>query len=241
MNAALLLCRRELSAYLRSWTGYLIIALVLFIDGLMFNALALGGADKRSSEVLSLFFYFSSGLVMVASVAISMRLLAEERQTGTINLLYSSPIRDGEIVLGKYLSALAFLALLLATTAFMPLLVMVNGKISLGHIAAGYLGLLLLGSATLAIGILGSALARSQVVAVVISACMVVALILMWKLASLTERPFSEIFASLALWSQHFPPFQSGVIHLRDVVYFAVLTYVFLFGATRVLEARRWR
>jgi ABC-2 type transport system permease protein len=242
VNATLLIARRELGAYLRSWTGYVIIALVLFIDGLAFNTLALGGPDKRSSEVLSLFFYFSSGLAAIApGVLISMRLLAEERQTGTVNLLYSSPVRDGEIVAGKFLSAFTFLAILLASTVFMPLLVMVHGKISLGHIAAGYLGLLLLGGASLAIGILGSALARSQVIAVVISSCMVAALIIAWKLASVTERPFSEIFAGLALWSQHFPPFQSGVIHVRDVVYFAVVTYVFLFGATRVLEARRWR
>ena len=118
---------------------------------------------------------------------------------------------------------------------------LVHGKVSLGHITAGYLGLLLLGSAALAIGLLGSALARSQVVAVVISACIVAALVMLWKLAAVTERPFSEIFSSMALWSQHFPPFQSGVIHLRDVVYFGMVTYVFLFGATRVLEARRWR
>src|SRR5204862_5505784 len=114
---------------------------------LLFNTKVLGGADKRSSEVLKLFFEMSSGVMMVASVAISMRLVAEERQTGTINLLYSSPVRDGEIIAGKYLSALAFLAITLAVTVFMPLLVMVHGKVSFGHIAVGYLGLLLLGSA----------------------------------------------------------------------------------------------
>src|SRR5262249_25757791 len=77
--------------------------IVLAIDGLLFNAFAVGGGSKRSSEVLSLFFYFSAGTTMVASVFISMRLLAEERQAGTLNLLYSSPVRDGEIVLGKFL------------------------------------------------------------------------------------------------------------------------------------------
>src|SRR5580765_6230569 len=105
MNAVMLIARRELAAYLKTWTGYIIIAAVLVINGLLFNAYALGGADKRSAEVLSLFFYFSSGTTMIASVFISMRLLAEERQTGTLQLLYSSPIRDYEIVLGKYFSA----------------------------------------------------------------------------------------------------------------------------------------
>ncbi len=242
MNPTLLIAGRELGNYLRSWTGYVVIALALFIEGLFFNSSILGGAAKRSSEVVSLFFWSASGLCTIApAVLLSMRLLAEERQTGTINLLYSSPVRDSEIVLGKYLSALAFLGLLQVCTLFMPLLVLVHGKISLGHIAAGYLGMLLLGSATLAIGILGSALARSQIVAVVISAVMVAALILCFNLSRVTERPFSELFNSLALWNLHYPPFQSGVIHLRDVVYYAVVTYVFLFAATRVLEARRWR
>src|SRR5262249_11683157 len=111
MKPILLIARRELAAYLRSWTGFVIIAAVLAIDGLLFNAYALGGPDKRSSEVLSLFFYFSSGTTMIASIFISMRLVAEERQTGTLALLYSSPVRDGEIIVGKFLSALAFLSI----------------------------------------------------------------------------------------------------------------------------------
>jgi ABC-2 type transport system permease protein len=170
-----------------------------------------------------------------------MRLLAEERQAGTLALLYSSPVKDHEIVLGKFLSALAFLTLMTLATVFMPLLVMVHGKLSLGHIAAGYLGLLLLGSASLAIGTFGSALARNQVLAAVLSACMLVALLTCWLLARTTEQPLSDVFGALALWNQHFQPFQAGVVHVRDVVYYLLVTYVALFAATRVLEARRWR
>jgi ABC-2 type transport system permease protein len=237
----LLIARRELAAYLRTFQGYVIIAMVLAVDGLLFNAYALGGVSRRSSEVLSLFFFFSSGTTLVASVFISMRLLAEERQAGTLALLYSSPVKDHEIVLGKFLSALAFLALMTLATLFMPLLVMVHGKLSLGHIAAGYLGLLLLGSASLAIGTFGSALARNQVLAAVLSACMLVALLTCWLLARITEQPLSDVFGALALWNQHFQPFQAGVVHVRDVVYYLLVTYVALFAATRVVEARRWR
>jgi ABC-2 type transport system permease protein len=241
MNTILLIARRELGAYLRTMSGYVIVAAVLALDGLLFNAFALGGMDKRSSEVLSLFFYFSSGVTMAASVFISMRLLAEERQTGTLQLLYSSPVRDVEIVVGKYLSALGFLAILVLSTGFMPLLVMVNGKISWGHIFGGYLGLMLLGSAALAIGVFGSALARTQVVAVIASGVMVVTLLVTWFLAQVTERPLSEIFTAMALHGVHFQPFQSGIVHVRDIVYYLLVTYVALFAATRVLEARRWK
>src|SRR3954453_2764052 len=159
MKPTLLIARRELAAYLRTWTGYIIIAAVLAVDGLLFNAYALGGADKRSSEVLSLFFYFSSGTTMIAAIFVSMRLVAEERQTGTITLLYSSPVRDGQIIVGKFLSALAFLTILTLATLYMPVMVMIHGKVSWGHVFGGYLGLLLLGSAALAIGTFGSALA----------------------------------------------------------------------------------
>jgi ABC-2 type transport system permease protein len=221
MKPTLLIARRELAAYLRTWTGYIIIAAVLAVDGLLFNAYALGGADKRSSEVLSLFFYFSSGTTMIAAIFVSMRLVAEERQTGTLTLLYSSPVRDAQIIVGKFLSALAFLTILTLATLYMRLI--------------------LLGSAALAIGTFGSALARTQVLAAIASACMIVALLVSWLLGRVTERPLSEMFTALALHGLHFQPFQSGIVHLRDIVYYLAMTYVFLFAATRVVEARRWR
>jgi ABC-2 type transport system permease protein len=240
MRPILLIARRELNAYLRTWTGFIVIAVVLAVDGLLFNVFALGNGEQRSSEVLRQFFYVASGLTMIASVFISMRLLAEERQTGTLALLYSSPVRDGEIVVGKFLSALAFLGIMTLVTVYMPLLIMVNGKVSFGHMAAGYLGLMLLGSASLAVGTFGSALARSQVLAAIISGALMVVLVAAWMIGRATERPLSDVFAALALW-QHFQPFESGIVHLKDVVYYGVVTYVALFAATRVLEARRWR
>jgi ABC-2 type transport system permease protein len=242
MTAVLLIARRELGAYLRTMSGYVIAAAVLFVNGILWNAFALGShTDRLSTEVLREFFYFSSGTTMIASVFLSMRLIAEERQTGTLALLASSPVRERDIVLGKFLSAFAFLSMFTLASVYMPLLVMVNGKLSFGHVAAGYLGLLLLGSASLAIGTLGSTLARSQVLAAIISGLMLVGLIIVWLLGSVTERPLNEVFLALALWGRHFPPFQAGVIYLRDVVYYLAVTYFALFVAVRVLEARRWR
>ncbi len=123
----------------------------------------------------------------------------------------------------------------------MPALIFVNGKLSVGQIAGGYFGLLLLGSASLAIGTFGSSLVRSQVLAAIGSTCILVALLVAWLLVHKVDRPLSDVFNALALHGIHFQPFQSGVVHIRDVVYYLTVTYVFLFGATRVLEARRWR
>ncbi len=236
MTTAILIMRRELGAYLRTWTGYVIAAVVLAIVGLLFNTYGLGGQEKRSADVLRMFFEVMSAFTAGASVFLAMRLFAEERQLGTMPLLYSSPVRDWEIVAGKYASAIVFLG----ATLYMPLLVFVHGKVSVGHLVAGYLGLLLLGSGTLAISMLGSALARTQIVAVVLSSVMVVAIYCFVYLAPHTERPLSDVMAQLAYFP-HFRSLEAGIVELRDVVYYLGVTYVFLFGATRVLEARRWR
>jgi len=236
-----LLVRRELAAYLKSPMGYIIVAAVLCIDGLLFNAYALGGSPKFSSEVLSLFFYFSSGTTMIACIFLSMRQLAEERQTGTLTLLLTSPIKDHEIVVGKFLSAYLFFCLMILLTVYMPLLIFVNGKVSLGHITGGYLGLLLLGAATLSMGLFGSAVAKNQLVAVVLSGALVVALLLFWLLAKITEPPIRDVFSYMALHGKHFLNFQRGVLHSKDVFFYISLTYVFLVLSTHVLKARRWR
>ncbi len=240
MRPIWLIARRELAAYVRSWSGYIIIAIALLLDGIFFNVFAVPG-DKRSAQVLSDFFFWTSGTVAAATVFISMRLLAEERQTGTINLLYSSPVRDVEIVVGKYLGALLFTALLTLPTVYMPMMIFIHGKISLGHMAAGYIGVLLFAGGALAIGTFASSLTRTPILSALIAAVIIIALILMWMLARVTERPLSDVFEALTFHGKHFQPFQGGIVHLRDVVYYLAVIYVALFAATRSLEARRWR
>jgi ABC-2 type transport system permease protein len=240
MSPVLLIARRELRGYLRTMTGWIIAASLLLIDGLLFNAFAMEGA-RRSTEVLTRFFYFASGPTMVAAIFLAMRLLAEERQLGTLALLYASPVRDRDIVLGKFLGALAFLSGITLATVYMPLLILVHGQISVVALPSNYLGLLLLGAAALGLGTLGSALARTQIVAAILGAALLVSFLVAWLLASVTEPPFSALLAAIALHNAHFPPFQSGQVHLRDVAYYLLVTWVALFATTRVLEARRWR
>ncbi len=241
MKVVWLVMSRELGSYFRSYMGYIIIAVVLLIDGLLFNAYALGGGEKMSSQVLQHFFYFSSGTTMIAAIFLTMRLLAEERQMGTLLLYSTSPVKEAHVVFGKFLSALVFLCLLTCLKIYMPLLIFVNGKVSAGHILGGYAGLICLGAASIAIGIFGSSLARSQIIAAIISTAILVSILLFWLLANVTDPPFSGIFGYLALHNKHFMPFMKGVINLRDLVYYFSLTYFFLMLSTKVLEAQRWR
>ncbi|MCB9760214.1 MAG: ABC transporter permease subunit [Alphaproteobacteria bacterium] len=241
MSGLLLVARRELGAYLNTAWGYVVVAAVLVVDGLLFNAFAMGSTARYSSDVLEDFFYFSFGTTVIAAVLLTMRLIAEERQTGTIVLMDASPLTDWQVVGGKFLSALTFLGGMTLLTAYMPALIMVNGKVSVGHILAGYAGLLLVGSASAAIGTFGSALARSQMVAAIISGVMVLFMLVSWLLARVTDPPLDDIFSYLSLFDRHFQPFMRGRINVEDVIFYLSVTFVFLLLSTRVLSARRWR
>ncbi|HEY4012378.1 MAG TPA: ABC transporter permease [Polyangiaceae bacterium] len=238
---ALLIAGRELRAYLRSPFGYIVAAATLLIDGLLFEGFALGAEARLSADVLFDFFYFASGTTMVASVLLSMRLIAEERQTGTLVLMNTAPVRDADIVLGKFLAAFGFVALLTLLTIYMPLLILVNGKVSLGHIVVGYVGLLLLAAASIAIGLFGSTVARTQVVAAIVGAGILVIMLLLWLVARVTDPPLSAFLAGLALHNERQNPFMRGLFRLDNAVYYVAVTYFFLLCATKTLEARRWR
>ena len=129
MNTIFLIAKKELSSFLNTSWGVSIFAIILLLDGLLFNAFAMGSAPRYSADVLEDFFYFSSGTTMIAGILLTMRLLAEERQQGTESLLLTAPIQESSIVIGKFLGALSFLILITLATLYMPLLIQVNGKV----------------------------------------------------------------------------------------------------------------
>lgn len=240
MSRLLLIAGRELGAYRRSWIGPVILASALLADGLFFYIFALREA-MLSARALATFFYYAGGIGAFAAIMLSMRLIAEERQTGTITLLNTAPVREVEIVAGKYLAVIGVLAVLTALTCYMPLWLMVRGKISLGHVLVGYLGVLLFDSAVAAIGLFASTLTRSQLVAAAVAAIVSITLLLMWFVARAVDPPLNAYFDSLALHHKNFIPFQDGILQLHNVVYYLVVIYFFLLAATKSLEARRWR
>jgi ABC-2 type transport system permease protein len=241
MGKTLLVAGRELRGFFSTWMGYIICAAALFIDGLLFNAFAVSGQPKFSADVLADFFYFASGIAMVAGVFLAMRLVAEEKQNGTIVLFYTSPITERQMIYGKFLSALAFSLILHALSLYLPALIFINGKVSLGHLASGYLALVLLGSAAIAISLFASTIAPNQLVAGIVGSALVVTLLVLWMVADIVEPPFKQLFGYLAVHNKHFTPFSQGIVHTRDVIYYLSLTVFFLECSVRGLEARRWR
>lgn len=239
MSAAVALWRRELAALALTPLGPIVAAAMLLVDGLLFNVLALG-EPRPSSVVLETFFYCASGTTMIACVFVSMRLLVEERHSGTWVLTAGAPLSEAAVVLAKFLAAWAAVAAINLATLTMPLLVLLFGKVSLGHILAGYLGLMLLASACLGLGLLASALATSQLDAAALAATMVTGLLLLWRLAAIADPPMSRVIAYLSLHDQHFRPFMRGIVGSADIVFYLSLTYLALTAATRALAARRW-
>lgn len=233
--------RRELGAYLRSPLGWVIAAIALLLDGILFQAFAMGTGKKLSAVVLSEFFRYSTLPVAVAAIALAMRLVAEERQNGTLVLYTTAPVRDVEIVLGKFLSAYTFLVGITLLSIYMPLLIMVRGKISWAQVLVGYLGLSLWGAAMLSIGVFASSLTRQQIVAGIVGGAIAGAMVTFYFLAKVIDAPLKNVVASLDLYARHFPPFQSGVLHLAHVVFYLAVTYLFLLLAVKTLEAKRWQ
>ncbi len=242
MRAASIIYRRELSAYLRSPMGYLIAAAMLLVCGLLFQSQALGRDAKLSAEVLSEFFRFCSGCTIGAAIALSIRLIAEERQQHTMVLLNTAPVRDAEIVAGKFLAAFTFLSLIVLASFYMPMLIKVNGKVTMAQVLVGYLGLVLLGGSVLAIGIFASALARQHLVAAAVALVLTVVLLQLYPLGAKLDEPLRGGLQDLDLWHKHFGlSFMKGILNLRDVVYYLAITYFFLLLTTKTLEAKRWR
>lgn len=241
LNAVWLIARRELASYFATLSGYLILAAHLLVSGLLFNVFAVGSQPRLSQEVLEQFFYFSSGMAMVSGILLAMRLVAEERQTQTLVLLRTAPVTERQVVWGKFLSALLFLALTLGVSLYMPALIFVHGKVSVAQIATGYLGLLLIGAACIAITLLASVWSSTQLIAGVIGGMGVALLVICWMLARVTEEPLKALFVNLALHNIHFRSFSTGILHLRDVAYYLGVIVLFLEAATRSLEAWRWR
>jgi len=241
MRAISIIYRRELGAYLRSPFAWVIAAVLLLVDGILFQGYAMQG-EQLSAIVLERFFYFSSGVSMAAGLLLSFRLISEERQTHSLVLLNTSPVRDTEIILGKFFAALTFLLVLLVLSFYMPLLIKVNGKITFAQVVVGYFGLLLIGAAALSIGMFASAFAKNQLVAGVAAMAMLFLMVLLYLFAKKLDSPVRDVLQELDLWWIHFQNgFMRGVLNLKDVIYYVAVIYFFLLLAVKTLEGKRWQ
>ena len=227
--------RREIRSYFNSPVAYVVIIVFLAIIGWFFstNLFLMNLASMRVAfELIPLVFLFFVP-------AITMRLLAEEQKSGTLELLTTKPIRDQEIVLGKFFAAWVLLAAALAPTLLYVLLVATLGPLDFGPVFSGYLGLLLMGAVYIGIGLFASSVTENQIVAFILSFLIVLAFFLMDKVLMFVPEGFASTLEFLAM-DYHFSNIARGVIDSRDVIYFGSLLFFSLYLTTVSLERRKW-
>lgn len=229
--------KRELGAYFVSPIAYAIIAAFLVFSGVLF-ALYLNQREASLRGWISTMIFLA---VFIAPM-ITMRVLSEEKQTGTIELLLTSPVRDGELVLGKFFAALVVWIVMMALTLVYVVVLQLFGNPDLVTIGTGYLALILFGAAAVAIGVLTSALSPNQIIAVFISFFVMLVLWIIGfvgQLAGGATSALSGVFAYLSIFD-HTNDMVKGVLDSKDIIYYLSVTIGCLFLSTRVIEARRW-
>ena len=236
MNKITVIALKEFKSYQTSPMAYVVTAIFLLLTGFFFST---SPATYTETSIKGFLGVGGILLLLLASV-LTMRLLAEERKLGTLELLMTAPVRDSEVILGKFLGSLSILAVMLALTLYYPILLIAFGDPDLGPIGTGYLGLFLLGSTALAIGLFASSLTSNQIVAAVVAGGILFALWFIGTAAEFLPEALRKIFGHLSL-SFYFPDFIRGVIDTRGVVYYLSITVLFLFLAVRSLENAKWR
>lgn len=236
MRNTWLIARRELASYFTSPIAYAVTAVFLVIVGYFFGMILY---LSREATMRYLFYNVTTFLLLIGP-ALTMRLVAEERKSGTLELLLTSPVRDGEVIAGKFLAALALWLAMLALTLVYPLLLRAFGNPDPGPILSGYVGLALAGAAILAVGTLASTVTANQIVAALVAFGLSLMLWLSDAMQNLVSGPLGEFFNYLSL-AVHFEDFPKGVIDTKDVFFYLSVVAAALFVATRILEARRWK
>jgi ABC-2 type transport system permease protein len=237
-----IIMRRELASYFATPLAYVFILIFLVLANAF--TFSLGGFYERGQADLQFFFYWHPWLYLFLIPAISMRLWAEERKSGSIELLMTQPVTLWEAVLGKYFAAWLFAGLALALT--FPIWITVNylGKPDNGTILAAYIGSLLLAGGYLAIGSCMSAVTNNQVIAFILGvvACFVVTLagfpLVLDFFRAWAPQWLLEAISSLSFLT-HFDSIKKGVIDVRDLLYFGMLSAFFLLATSITLDLRK--
>jgi len=244
MRKTLVVCRRELTSMFGGPLAWILGAVFALLTGYFFYSdLALyvlvgGGNETRG---LWRFVFLDQRLVVLLVVPLlTMRLFAEERKLGTLELLWTYPVRDGQLLAGKFLAAFVVYLGMTAATLVGPAVLYALHPFAVPPLVAGYVGLVLLGVAFIACGLAASTLTDNQVVAAMLAyGVLVFAWFATWNEAAIGAR-LAPVLLQLSLFD-HFYVFAQGVIDSRDVVYLLAFATLFLFVALRSLGARAWR
>ena len=249
--------KKEMRIFFTSAVAYVILAIFLLVMGWFFSQIfqyyaqatvragmspMMGQQDLNTTDGILRPLFSNIAVILLLSLMplLTMRLFAEERRSGTIELLLTYPVRDGAVLIGKYMASLAFYAILLALTLLYPLMLFyLGGRVEWGAVLTGYVGLLLMGSAFLAVGLFASSLTENQIVAAVVTfGILLIFWIIGWT-AEFATGALGVVLTHLSIL-EHNDTFAKGVLDTKDVIYYVDFTALALLFTLRSLEARRW-
>jgi ABC-2 type transport system permease protein len=257
MRNVLTIVGKELRSYFVSPVAYVVLTGFLLLGGwFFFNLLS------RFSLLLTLYTQFQGGeaanrlnlndyviaplmhnlsiILVILIPMITMRAYAEEKKSGTYELLLTSPVRTGELVLGKFLASFLFVCIMIGLTGVYPMILLIFGNPEIGVMVAGYLGLLLLATAFVAVGLLTSSFTENQIIAAVSGLVATLLLYIIGWPAETAGNVLGPLLRYLSV-TEHFSDMVKGLIDTRALVYFASLVALALFLTQRSVESLRWR
>jgi ABC-2 type transport system permease protein len=243
VNGTLATYFRELRAYFFSPLAYIVLFFFLVANGFIFVYLVSQLNDPRSPGGPPLGYFFQATWLMLLLLGplLTMRLVSEELRSGSIEVLMTAPVTEGQVIAGKFLAALTFYAFLWLPTVAYGLMISAYEKVDWGPVGAGYLGVMLIGSLFLAIGIFASAMTRSQLLAAMTTGALLFVLFLIGVFEELVNNDAAKkAFNYMSLWN-HIEEFSNGIVDTRRLVFYLSGTLFFLFLASRALEDKKWR
>ena len=256
MRNVFTIIRKELRAYFVSPIAYVVLTGFLLLGGWFFfnllsrfnvllsvyTQLQQGAADQLNLNefVIAPLMHNLSIVLVILVPMITMRAYAEEKKGGTYELLLTSPLRTGEIVLGKFLASFLFICIMLGLTGVYPAVLIAFGNPEIGVLLAGYLGLLLLATSFVAVGLLTSSFTENQIIAAVSGLVATLLLYIIGWPADTAGEVLGPLLRYLSV-TEHFAEMVNGLIDTQDLVYFASLILLSLFLTQRSVESLRWR
>lgn len=240
----LTIAKRELRSYWNSPIAYVVICISLLGLSLVFFNLNGGFWEANRASLTLLFQYLPQALGLIVIPVITMRLVAEERQTGTLEMLITLPVTDRQVIIGKFLGAWGLVMTLVAATSLFPVMmfgVWNLGSLDSGPVLSSYLGVTLYSAAAVSIGLFISSLTESQIIAFFITTVMLFFLNLFGSILALDVLPDNiKLAATFISFNERLRDFVRGMINLRDVVFFLSVTGLCLAGSIWGLERRKW-
>ncbi len=231
---------REIKAYFVSPIAYVVLIAFVVLSGFFFAAYFNWASLYQGEANMRGIFLNVSITMLFVSPLITMRLFAEEKRSGTIEILMTSPVTDAEVVIGKFAASFVLFVIMLALTFTCPLFFIIYSKPDIAPMAVGYLGLLLLGAAFISLGVVTSSVTKNQIVAALTSFVLLLGLWVIGWMSSTVGSQLGRILSFISL-VEHFEDFSNGILDTKHVVYYVSFAAFCLFLAVKSMQSAKWK